>query len=294
MVPKTEEAIEDPEVLPNNEDDQQPDDAAESQPDEGADGAAEESAGKQDEFSVSIGEEPEEEPHGPAPAWVKEMRKQNRELKKRQRQLEQELATKAQAQQDPAIELGEKPTLEKADYDTKKYEEDLAAWYKRKLAIDERAARAKAQAEEQQRKWTERLGSYERSKVVLGADDFDDAEAVVKEHLDVVQQGILVHGAKDSALLVYALGKNPVRAKALGEIKDPVEFAFAAARLEAQLKVSDKKPTTQPETRVVGSGRPTGSSDATLERLRAEAEKTGDFTKVAAYKRQLKEKQQRR
>ena len=294
MVPKTEAAIEDPEVLLNNEDDQQPDDAAESQPDEGADGAAAEGASKQDEFSVSIGEEPEQEPHGPAPAWVKEMRKQNRELKKRQRQLEQELAAKAQVQQDPAIELGEKPTLEKAEYDTKKYEEDLAAWYKRKLAIDEQAARAKAQAEEQQRRWNERLGAYERSKVVLGADDFDDAEAVVKEHLDVVQQGILVHGAKDSALLVYALGKNPARAQALGAIKDPVEFAFAAARLEAQLKVSDKKPNTQPETRVVGSGRHTGSSDATLERLRAEAEKTGDFTKVAAYKRQLKEKQQRR
>lgn len=295
MVPKTEEAIEDPEVMLDN--DEQPDDAEnDTQPDEGegADTAAEEGGDgqkKQDEFSVSIGEEPEEEPHGPAPAWVKEMRKQNRELKKKLRQLEQ--APPAQPL-DPAVELGEKPTLEKAEYDTKKYEEDLAAWYKRKLAIDERAARVKAQAEEQQRKWNERLGSYERAKIVLGADDFDDAETVVKEHLDVVQQGILVHGAKNSALLVYALGKNPSKAQALGAIKDPVEFAFAAARLEAQLKVSEKKPTVPPENRVVGSGRPSISSDATLERLRAEAEKTGDHTKVVDYKRRLKEKQQRR
>jgi hypothetical protein len=34
-----------------------------------------------------------------------------------------------------------------------------------------------------------------------------------------------------------------------------------------------------------------GSSDSTLERLRAEAEKTGDHTKVIRYKQQLKAKQ---
>jgi len=86
--------------------------------------------------------------------------------------------------------------------------------------------------------------------------------------------------------LVYALGKNPTKAAALGAIKDPVEFAFAVARLEAQLKVSEKKPATPPETRVTGNGRVSGAVDATLERLRAEAERTGDYTKVSAYKRQ--------
>lgn len=245
-------------------------------------GSGQQAAAQEEEFSVSMGEEDPEEPHGPAPKWVKEMRKQNRELKRQLRQVQQ-MAPVTSTQ--PAVELGEKPTLEKCEYDTKKYEADLAAWYAKKLKIDEQAAQAQAQAEEQQRRWKERLGTYERSKITLGADDFEDAEDVVKAHLDVVQQGILVHGAKNSALLVYALGKNPSKAQALGAIKDPVEFAFAAARLEAQLKVSDRKPATQPEPRVVGSGRASGATDATLERLRAEAEKTDDYTKVSAYKR---------
>lgn len=246
--------------------------------------APEAPAAKEDDFSVSIGEEePEVEPHGPAPAWVKEMRKQNRELKRQLRDIQK--AAPAQSSQ-AAIQLGEKPTLEGVDYDTKKYEDELAAWYAKKLKIDEQAARMRAQAEEQARGWQEKLSVYERDKLALGAEDFEDAEAAVLQHFDVAQQSIIVSGAKDAALLVYALGKHPAKAAALGAIKDPVQFAFAVARLEAQLKVSDRKPATPPETRVIGNGRASGATDATLERLRADAEKTGDYTKVVAYKRQ--------
>lgn len=235
----------------------------------------------EDEFSVSIGEEEPAEPHGPAPAWVKEMRKQNRELKRQLRQMQQQAPAPGPAQ----IQLGEKPTLEGVDYDTKKYEAELAAWYAKKLKIDEEADRAKAQAEAEARKWQEKLGGYERAKIALGAEDYEDAESAVLTHLSVAQQSIIVAGAKDPALLVYALGKNPAKAASLGAIKDPVEFAFAVARLEAQLKVSERKPATPPETRVTGTGRVSGGTDATLERLRAEAERTGDYTKVTRYKR---------
>lgn len=228
---------------------------------------------KEDEFTVSIGEEePESEPHGPAPTWVKEMRRQNKELRKQLAQL-QKVQPVA-----PVLELGEKPTLESLDYDTQKYEEALTKWYAKKLKIDEQNAKATAQ-------WQEKLSSYNRAKVELGAEDYEDAEAVVLQHFDVAQQSIIVSGAKDAALLVYALGKNPVKAAALGAIKDPVQFIFAVARLEAQLKVSGKKPATPPETRVTGNGRVSGGIDATLERLRAEAERTGDYTRVTRYKR---------
>ena len=235
----------------------------------------------EDEFSVSIGEEEPAEPHGPAPAWVKEMRKQNRELKRQLRQMQQQAPAPAPEQ----IALGEKPTLEGCDYDTKQYEANLAAWYAKKLKIDEEADRAKAKAEAEARRWQDKLGGYERAKIALGAEDYEDAEAAVLAHLSVAQQSIIVSGAKDAALLVYALGKNPAKAASLGAIKDPVEFAFAVAKLEERLKVSERKPATPPETRVTGTGRVSGSTDATLERLRAEAERTGDYTKVSAYKR---------
>lgn len=265
------------------------------------DDTTDESKAEKEGLSVTIGETNEDESdeaefHGPAPQWVKDMRKQNREQRKRLRQLEQELATKSQAQsqQQPLIELGEKPTLEKAEYDSVRYEKELAEWFEKKKALDDQRARAKAQEEEQQKQWKERISMYERDKLVLHADDYDDAEAVIREHLDVVQQGIIVQGAKNAALMIYALGKNPDKAQMLGAIKDPVRFAFAVGRLEAQLKVNDKKPAVPPEGKVIGSARTTGSADVTLERLRAEAAKTGDYSKVTAYKRKLKAQQPRR
>lgn len=265
------------------------------------DDTTDESKAEKEGLSVTIGETNEDESdeaefHGPAPQWVKDMRKQNREQRKRLRQLEQELATKSQAQlqQQPLTELGEKPTLEKAEYDSVRYEKELAEWFEKKKALDDQRARAKAQEEEQQKQWKERVSMYERDKLVLHADDYDDAEAVIREHLDVVQQGIIVQGAKNAALMIYALGKNPDKAQMLGAIKDPVRFAFAVGRLEAQLKVHDKKPAVPPEGKVIGSARTTGSADVTLERLRAEAAKTGDYSKVNAYKRKLKAQQSRR
>jgi hypothetical protein len=103
--------------------------------------------------------------------------------------------------------------------------------------------------------------------------------------LDQTQQGIIVHGSVEPTLLVYALGKNEAKAKELAAIKDPVKFAFAVAKLEATLKVTTRKPSTAPETTITGNSRPSGAIDSTLERLREEASRTGDYTKVTAYKR---------
>jgi hypothetical protein len=85
---------------------------------------------------------------------------------------------------------------------------------------------------------------------------------------------------------VYALGKNPKKLKELASITDPVKFAFAIAKLETQLKVSNKKPAPPPEKVVGGTAPIRGAVDSTLERLRADAERTGDYSKVFAYRKQ--------
>ena len=91
---------------------------------------------------------------------------------------------------------------------------------------------------------------------------------------------------------MYALGKNPKKAKELAAINDPVKFAFAVAKLEAQLKVNPAKRPPAPERAVTGGSAPiSGTTDSTLDRLRAEAERTGDMTKVIRYRQQLREKQ---
>jgi hypothetical protein len=56
------------------------------------------------------------------------------------------------------------------------------------------------------------------------------------------------------------------------------------------LKVTNRKAAPPPEKTVQGTGRVTGSVDSTLDRLRADAEKSGDYSKVFAYKQQKRNK----
>jgi hypothetical protein len=242
--------------------------------------------GDEDEVIVSIGgESPPHEEETRAPEWVRELRKQNREKERRIRELEARLQTTAQTENKPVV-LGAKPKLEDHDYDTEKFEAALADWYERKRAADQEAEKARQAEQAQRDAWQARLESYGKARAELKVKDFEDTESTAQELLDVTQQGIVVQGADNPALVIYALGKNPKKAKEIAGIKDPVKFAFAVAKLEKELKVTNRKAAPPPERTVQGTGRVSGAVDSTLERLRAEAERTGDMTKVLAYKRQ--------
>lgn len=248
------------------------------------DAEATQEASAEDELIVTIGEEaPPQEEEKPAPEWVRELRKQHRELQKRNRELEAKLT---QDQAPKAPEIGKKPTLEDYDYDAEKFENSLAQWFERKRQADEQAAKVQADIEKQQQEWQARLQGYGKAKAELKVKDYDDAEGIVQESFNTTQQGVILQGADNPALLVYALGKNPKKAKELASISDPVKFAFAIAKLETQLKVTNRKAAPPPEKTVQGTGRVSGTVDSTLDRLRAEAEKTGNYSKVMAYKRQ--------
>jgi hypothetical protein len=242
---------------------------------------------------ISIGDEapPPEEETERAPEWVRELRKQHRELQKRVREYE----AKEQAAPAGPKPVGPKPKLEDHDYDTDRYETALEVWYAQKAAADKAEREAQKQAEEAQRAWQAKLDGYGKAKADLKVRDYDEAEHMVMETLNVTQQGVVLQGAENPALVVYALGKNPKRAKELAAITDPVRFAFAVAKLEAQLKITPRTKPPAPERSLpAGTAPVSGGSDTTLERLREEAARTGDMTKVVAYKRQLAAKAQAR
>lgn len=249
------------------------------------DAAPEESA-EADEVVISIGDEPIEEAKEQAPEWVRELRKADREKSKRIRELEAKLQSVASPDSKP-ITLGKKPSLsdDGIDYDAELFEQRLTEWHDRKRQIEQQENELKRERDAQEQAWKDRLDAYAKSKESLKVKDYEDAEAVAQETLNVTQQGILVQGADNPALIIYALGKNPAKAKELAGIKDPVKFAFAIAKLETQLKVTNRKAPPPPEKVIQGTGRASGAIDSTLERLRAEAEKTGDMSKVLAYKR---------
>lgn len=252
-----------------------------------------ESVAEADEVLVTIGDEepPAETEADRAPQWVRELRKSHRELQRKVREYE-ERERVAPAAEPAAVVLPPKPTLEAADYDTEKYEAELEAWYRKRDQAESAKRQAQAQIEEQQKAWQQKLEAYGTAKQSLKVRDYDDAEHAVMEALSNTQQGIVIQGAENPALVVYALGKNSKKAKELAAVTDPVKFAFAVAKLEAQLKIQPRKQPPAPERSVpTGTAPVSGNSDSMLERLRSEAEKTGDFTKVIRYRQQLKAKQ---
>jgi hypothetical protein len=240
--------------------------------------------GDDNEVIVSIGEDappPDEQAH--APGWVKELRKANREKEKRIRELEAKLT---QTTEKKPVALGAKPKLEDFDYDADKFESALTDWFERKRQADTEANKLQQAEQAQKQVWQEKLEGYGKAKAELKVRDFEDAEAVAQELFNITQQGVVLQGADNPALVIYALGKNPKKAAELAKIEDPVKFAFAVAKLEKELKVTNRKAAPAPERMISSTGRVSGAVDSTLERLREEAARTGNMTKVIQYKAQ--------
>lgn len=246
-----------------------------------------------EEVVVTLGDEPSdaeveaEREAERAPQWVKDLRKDHRAAQRKIRELEQQVAAAKAPAQKAKIEVGPKPNLadDDIDYDQDKYDAKLTAWLDRKRQADQEVKDQEAAQQEADKAWRSQLDDYHTKKAALKLPDFDDAESAVTSTMNVTQQGIIVSGADNPALVIYALGRNDAKVKELAAIKDPVKFAFAIAKLETQIKMQ-KKSKPAPERTITGSAPRAGAVDSSLDRLRAEAEKTGDYSKVIAYKRQ--------
>ncbi len=248
------------------------------------------------EFVVTIGEaSPPQEDDTKAPSWVKDLRKAQSALTKENRELKERLAGH---EKKPEVTLGAKPVLSDYEYNyetetsaEEQYAKDLDGWYVKKEQVDKQDEEAKAVEAKQTEAWNATLGAYEEKKTALKvkAPNFDEAEALVKDSLSVVYQGAILEGAKNPALVILALGNNPEKLKELSSIKSAAKFIFAVAEVEAQLKTGTRKAATTPEKKVVGSGSGANATDAALDKLEKEAEKSGDRTKVLDYKRKLKQ-----
>ena len=251
---------------------------------------------EEDDRIVTIGDAPEEDAEGESeeaekpetPKWVKTVRKNNRRLESEVKRLKRELEAKTAVKEDP-VEVGKKPELKDFNYDDSKFADALLEWNERKRKVEAQAAEKAEFAKEQQKAWEAKRSKYVELKQEHAFKDYDDTEQYVANTLNDTQQGIIVQLADDSALLTYALGKNPKALEELAGIKDSAQFIYKLAKVEAKLKVSNKsKPS--PESRVKkGKGSSSGNSQATLERLEAAAAKSGDYTEVVRYKRKLRQ-----
>lgn len=230
---------------------------------------------------VSFGDDQDDKPQDSS--TIKKMREtistQNRQIKD---------LKKTQAKTDEMPALGAKPTLEGSDYDEDKFSDDLNKWHDEKRE-HENVEQAKNDALEQQDKaWKGRVDEYRSGFTAFESDDVDEAEATVKGVLSDMQHNTLIETfGKGAAPLIVGLAADDDRLEELSKIKSIARFIAAATRLEMSMKVTPRKPSTSPESSVSGSG---GSNmgDTTLDKLEAEADKTGNRSAIIAHKRKMR------
>lgn len=207
---------------------------------------------------------------------IRDMRRAMREKDRRIAELERGTAPKK-------VEVGEKPTLESCEYDEERFETELDAWKGRKAAAERQDEVEQERTKKDTEHWAERHRLYEDGKAKLGKSDFEAAETDVSNALPVETMAIIMQAEK-SAELVYALSRNPAKLEELSKL-NPLRAAMMVGKLEDKLTVTTRK-LPQPDRPVVGDASP-GAADKELARLEKEAERTGDRTKIRAYKKQL-------
>lgn len=212
---------------------------------------------------------------------VKHLREQLREAKR-------EAAEARKSQSVPQkIEVGERPTLEGCDYDDQRFETELDAWKDRKAKAAQSEAEAETHREEASRAWQADVQRYASDRATLGFADVEEVEAEVSTILDQTQQAVIVKVADSPAKVFYALGKHPARLTELSKISDPLKLAAAVVKLEGTLKVTKRRKAPDPEQVVKGAGSTAVGKDKTLGRLESEANRSGDRTKLIAYRKKL-------
>ena len=266
--------------------DEQPQDEPESpEKDQGEGEAPEETDDPEtdeDELEVSFDEK--QEPEEPKSSRVlNDLRGRHRNLKKKYRKALHRLEELEKPEQSPT-DPGPKPTLESCDYDSDQYEKKIDAWYDKKRQADLIAEKTAAKKQSEENEQRQIYANYSERKAGLRVKDYAEAEEEVIDQLDITKQNVILKYAKKPELIVYALGKSPAKLAELAKL-DAFEFAKELGRLEDNLKVGKRKPKTKPEKTIQSTGSLSGTTDRTLEKLREEAAKTGNMSKVMAYKR---------
>ena len=271
--------------LPQDQDIKQPDvettdDLPDDEPSDEPQGEQDDEAKADDDLDFSFDEpENDSEGHDPfagqaAPEWVKQLRKENRELKKQLKQT---------PQQPQVAPLREKPTITDHDFDSEAYEADLEQWFNEKAQHDEVINAQKAKDEAIDNRY---VASVDKMRKI--APDYDEVEDTVVATLSPEKQALLKLGVEDTAKLVYALGKSPNKLAELEQL-DPVSFVKQLGIMEFQMSQKSRNPNKpQPKSHELTGA--AGGGDSKLAKLEAEAAKTGDRTAIREYRKRMKQK----
>jgi hypothetical protein len=254
-----------------------PENTADNEEGEGTEDQQEEVAAVEDApEEVTIDGVEEESPNDSAA--FRKLREAYRQQVKRTKELEKLVPV------NQSLTLRPKPKIEDEgiDYDPEVFTKALDDWHEEKSKFDFQEQTKQKLIEAQNQAYQNKVTAFEQSKSQFKQPDFEEMVALTTQTLTKEQIAIIIDTAKNPALVKYALGKNPSKLAELAKMDNNlVHFTVAVTRLEEQIKMA-KKPITTPERKLTSS---TPMSSNTLERLRAEAAKTGDYTQVVAWKK---------
>lgn len=222
-----------------------------------------------EEYSLRVGDEEiplteEDDDHvdgQPAPQWVKDLRKNNREkdkeLRELRRQLEQVQSRPAEQQpQQQSDVIPPKPTLESCDYDEAAFEQAVTDWHENKSRVEQTKQQQQRQQQEYQQRFQQRIEAHKQRAAKLPVKDYQEMESIVLSELKPIQQEIIIHAADEgSELIAYALGKNQQLRQRVAAETDPIRAAFLLGQISKQVSLAPKpKKAIKPEPEVRGGG----------------------------------------
>ena len=258
----------------------------ESEPDESEkESEADKSEADDDGFYIDVGEDDDDESEdAKGEDTITYIRKANRKLAKEKRELERKLAEMQRPEQ--ADFLGDKPDLEDFDYDQEKFAEALIEWNEKKRVIEAEQAKKREADEAANQAWIEKRDAYFERRNKVRNDDYEIMDDLVTETLTELQKNILIAASDDPVSDVYKLGNRPEELKRLSGIHDQIKFIYELGKLHSTQKGKEMaKAKPAPEKRVTGSAPKSVNHEAKLAQLREEADRTGDRTKVVAYRK---------
>ena len=224
-------------------------------------------------IEVEGDDEPDEEPH-----LAKKLRAEVRERNKRIKELEARLAPKP-------VDIGKKPDLwEDCEGDPDKFEADLLAWTERKRQAEQAERSQTEQQTTQQQAFEKKNIAYRANAAKMGMRDIEKYEQSVIDSLGADYLGAIVRYADDPAKVVAGLGRNSHILDKIADESDPVIRLKLMFQLEKQMVIK-RKGAAAPEAGTILKGTANVSGgDKALEKLEKDAERTGDRSKLIAYK----------
>ncbi|MEG2663267.1 MAG: phage capsid protein [Hafnia sp.] len=222
-----------------------------------------------DEYSLHIGDEEiqlteEDDEHvdgQPAPQWVKDLRKNNREKDKELRELRRELeqVKSKPAEQQPQQQVDAippKPTLESCDYDEVAFEQAVTDWHEKKSRAEQSKQQQQRQQQEYQQRFQQRVEAHQKRASTFPVKDYQQMEEIVRAEVPDLHKEILIHCADEgSELIAYGLGKSQQLRQRVAAETDPLRAAFLLGQISKQVSLAPKaKKAIKPEPEVRGGG----------------------------------------